>query len=348
MNHRIAVVAIGAGFATSPARAAPPPDVSPFLYQSGNVRVAISCADAFLTPDRGLQVTLDGMPLRPGRTNYVTSESTDADNNTVYSSAVSDVGFLAPAGRHHLRIDGPDCIPDERDLDVPGAWTMHLDGRLAIANRDLLGPTGAPDGITLVLGAFSSTYPAALRTGVTSTAPTSYSLDATSAHGGWISTGIERRHFVFAADVATGWGSLAGTVTRIPDPRFPTTPPAAVPMTGSFLASSLALRLGARIPLGSISLAAGSGIGGALWITTSAHLDRTATTEFVEAPEGASATWFVPVWATATVKPSCDWGVQVLASTNVEPTSDGVTFTVGAMYQPSASCAEPVGVRESP
>jgi hypothetical protein len=65
------------------------------------------------------------------------------------------------------------------------------------------------------------------------------------------------------------------------------------------------------------------------------------------APDGIDATFYLPVWASATIKPTCNWGAQVSGQYDVHPssmTTNDVQITAGILYQPSDACSDPVGV----
>jgi hypothetical protein len=65
------------------------------------------------------------------------------------------------------------------------------------------------------------------------------------------------------------------------------------------------------------------------------------------APDGIDASVYLPVWASATIKPTCNWGAQVTGQYDVHPssmTTNDVQITAGILYQPSDSCSEPAGV----
>ena len=64
---------------------------------------------------------------------------------------------------------------------------------------------------------------------------------------------------------------------------------------------------------------------------------------FAVSPPPTDGDVYVPVWASLTVKPACNFGVQLLASYDVVPgqaVEDRVTIAAGLMFQPSNACAE--------
>jgi hypothetical protein len=65
-------------------------------------------------------------------------------------------------------------------------------------------------------------------------------------------------------------------------------------------------------------------------------------------PAGADASFYVPLWAAFTVKPSCDVGLQLLAQYDVRPTSlsaSSAVVGVGLLLQPSDACRQAPGIR---
>ncbi len=333
-----------------------PLPLAPFLYFDGNLRVDIHCAESFATPDRGLRVTVDDAPLEPLHINGYASTAYD-ENGVPYSTwSDTDVGYVAPPGVHRVRLSVPGCVDDVRELDIRGDFPKLVTGRLALADDSLRGPVGAPDGGGIVMGAFTVARPGHVGTesdlwGGT----TGYTVANSDAHGTAIAFSFERRHFVFATDLAIGWGSLAGTVQTVQNPQGLTAYPAALPYTGTLGLASLAFRFGGRLALHEAALAAGSGIGGDVTIASrtideSAVMDKASI--YADAPNPIfDADWFVPLWASVTVKPWCDWGFQTTASYDVHPTAldeSGVRISAGLLYQPSASCREAPHIKVTP
>jgi hypothetical protein len=341
------------GVAPSPA-----PDLTPALYEQGNLRVAVRCAESFETPEQGLRVSLDGAgPLPPLRVNGEQWLGTDARGHLMTGWSATDVGYVAPPGLHRVHVDAPDCIPEDRDVVVSATHAERVDGRLAVARAALDGPVGAPDGFGLVLGGFTAPYPESIRSGVDSMgmSPTAYSIDPTSAQGVWLASTFERRYFALALDTTLGAGQLGGNVRSPADtPPAPGGSPGPSPFTGSFLETGLALRVGARLPLRYAALAAGSGIGGSLWLVNQATVASGGASPgqtSAMAVQGVHAAWDVPLWAAVTVKPFCGLGVQALASYDAEPSQSwhgGVMLGVGLMFQPSAACSESAGLGVRP
>ena len=105
------------------------------------------------------------------------------------------------------------------------------------------------------------------------------------------------------------------------------------------------MRAGGRIPLREISLSAGAGVGGDMIITSAQGTDKTSVTE---APSGLDGDWYIPLWTQVTFKPSCNWGAALYASYDVHPTArdeSAPMFGANMIYEPSAACSEPAGLR---
>lgn len=354
--RRLAALAALVIFSAASLARADVPQLSPNLYERGNLRVAIACAgNGLLDPVAGLRLTLDGEPLRALHVNDVASVGVDDDGNEYVASAVTDVGFLAPAGHHHLRIEAPDCDPDERDVDLSAVYAVHVEGRLA-ARAELRSPTAAPDGFGFAIGGTTFAFPRALASGTNNVGlfATSYTTDPSSAQGVWVSMQVDRRAWTFAFDTSFMGGSVTGTVTSTSSDPVIMNVPGPFPYSGSFIENASVFRFGGRVPWGNLSLSAGSGLGGALVIRTSSHVDTGSTPSydtFATAPDGADVDWWLPVWASLSVKPACNWGVQALASYDLHPTTfdaSAPSFALGLLYQPSSACSEPAGMTVSP
>jgi hypothetical protein len=326
----------------SPARA---DEIAPAMYAGGNLRVAVTCAESFGSVDNGLRVAIDGNYVRPLRTNAISNVTLDSNNNQVVLTVPTDVGFVVPPGHHHMRVEMPDCEADDREIDVSPSHARFVEGRLLLANDSLKGTVGAPDGFGLVLGGYTMGLPRSLLSGSGpdwARSPTAYTIDPASTHGLWLVTSVERRYFTFALDSMWGWGSANGHIAA--NDSSPATD-----FSASMLQWSMALRIGARLPLRYASLAAGSGIGFSLWIFN--HTDAANRAAMTDAVSNVNAVWQVPLWASLTIKPACGWGIQGLASYGVQPTrsdASSLFLGIGILFQPSASCSETPGVDVSP
>lgn len=311
-----------------------------FAEPSGNLRVDVHCADYWATPERGLAVTIDGRPERASATNGTTLAAVAIDANGLASGPYTtweptDVGFEVTPGAHRLTVEAPGCRSVERDIWVDAQGPSFVSGRLPIDDASLAGTVGAPDGLGLSLGAWRQRLPMP----PTSALMTRYEYDDASMIGGSFTFSYERRYFAFAVDTAIGRAQLHGVATYVgANPGvFSDT---SSTFTGSVFESRLALRAGVRAPLRSVALAAGSGLGGSVRMT-SATLDHAATRAMP--PDDVAPSWFVPLWAALTLKPACDWGAQVLAQYEVHPTSAADNHSiVGAalVWQPSRACSE--------
>jgi hypothetical protein len=276
----------------------------------------------------------------------VTGYAVDEDGNSYAVTSVSDYGYLAPPGERVLRLEAPGCAPDEQRVHVSASHAKHVDGRLAIADDWLQGPAGAPDGFGLAMGGFSMSVPGSVARGTSTFVnhATPYAIDGARISGLVLSTSFERRFLALALDTMWGYGSFSGSVS-------PAGASGPLSMTGNLLRWSARLRIGARLPLGRVSLAGGSGLGGGMWVVNRATVDESTYGGFTETPQGVHGSWSLPLWASATFKPACDWGVQVIGSYDLEPThTDQSALFLGAalLWQPSAACAEPERVRVTP
>lgn len=333
---------------TSIARAEP--KVLPHLYATGNLRVDVACADYAATPERGLAITLDGTPIEALRTNGATGIAW-SENGPYSVWEPTDIGFLVEPGRHRVTIAAPGCAPTMLDVDAPADHAELATGRLAIADGALLGPVGAPNGFGLTLGILSGPAMNGPSDHGIGGFATGYTYDpGNTSRSAWIGMSIERRHVAFSIDNLFGYGTTSGTAVQTmtigPDPD-----PGPFHFTGDTYQFAMTARFGARIPLHDVALAAGSGIGFQSWFISTKLTDATTTDLFVDPPDTIDASWIVPLWAGATIKPSCNWGVQVLAQYDIHPTAtqaDGLELGAGFLYQPSDACSTAPGVRVAP
>jgi hypothetical protein len=307
-----------------------------------NLRVAVRCAYYKATPDHGLQLTVDGVP-QPGVVNYSFSDYTDNDGNLQTVSHVDDVGFNVAPGTHHLVLATPDCVPDERDVAISATQMTNLRGRMVLSNSWLGGTVGSPNGWGLFVGGFYAYTPSS--SGINSDDYTSWSAGPGSSDGVLFGLSFERRYLALGFDWGIGGGSISGNATSIDSEA----PPESTGFTQSYLHMMWRGRIGARLPLGMVSLAAGSGLGAEISIST--------TTTFTNPDAGDLGIWdaiggfFLPMWATATFKPFCNGGIEAIATYDVHPfatSADAFSLGLGFVYQPSRSCNEPVGITTGP
>ena len=91
---------------------------------SGSLRVDVRCADYWATPDRGLLVTVDGVPTTPAGTNGATISGFALDEAGNVSGPYSvwtptDVGFDVAPGPHRVAVDAPGCASLVSDARSP-------------------------------------------------------------------------------------------------------------------------------------------------------------------------------------------------------------------------------------
>ncbi|HEY1551992.1 MAG TPA: hypothetical protein VGG28_29400 [Kofleriaceae bacterium] len=318
-------------------------NVAPWIARKGNLRLSIVCAESWVTPNDGLGVSVDGRPTDAQGLNGSWGNYTDSDGNNGETWNASDTGYLLQPGPHHVSITSPGCAPSEFDMTADPLHSTHAIGRLAVDDWSLQGPVGAPNGISLTGGLILMPTPQ----GSTSNPEfsTNYSFGPqTMADGGFISLGWEHRNFAFAFDQAFASGSISGAATSTLN-AFPGEPSQTSPFSGSVFDWRSQLRVGARLPLQYVALAGGSGIGLDAWFYSA---QTTSNQSLASPPNGADGSLYLPLWAAATVKPSCDWGVQAIGQYDVHPGSmdtNGFTLMAGVTFQPSASCREAPGVR---
>jgi len=305
---------------------APVAEVSRRVYQQGNLELSIACADEPATPAGGLTVTADGLPQIARRV------------DDLWSAEASTSYLLAP-GRHHIQISVPGCAPSAFDVDAFPDQVQHASGRLAVSDWSLAGPVGAPNGFGTAFGAWLARGPSGTSTnyfGQTATFD-----GAHGGEGGFVSFSHERRNLVMAWDLGFATAPISGTEAG--PSVFGSEAPQS--FTGTAYMSTAQYRVGARVPLEELSLAAGTGIGLDWWIQSTALTGSQTTGLF--APDGVDATFYFPMWATATIKPTCNWGAQVMGQYDVHPTAmttNGVEIMAGLIYQPSDACSESAGV----
>lgn len=319
--------------------------VAPGLYADGNLRVAAYCAERTqpLMPQDGLRVLLDGKkePEKPLHANFVTTMGTQTVNNhtvPVVMQDVTDVGFVVPAGAHHLSIEAPDCATVETDVKLSATHATSVTADMEVDAPTLKGPAGAPAGFAWLIGGYGMTIPRSLL----------YQQQVTTIDGspfggaGMLGFTYEHRFFTIGMQYGVGAGSYSGSLGSY---RF----------SGSQFQNMVEIRSGARLPLRYAALMAGAGLGGSMWIG-SFKVDESSgpsagSTSIPTIEGGVNLTWHVPLWAAVDLKPFCDWGVQVSGAYNAQPTDMNGSWTMLAaslLWQPSPSCARTAGVSVSP
>ena len=293
------------------------------LSERGNLRVALACADrSLVTPEDGLQVSVDGVALTALRENLRDTLTVDGGGESVLTTVLTDVGFFVTPGRHHVTFAAPGCAADQRELEVSGIYAERVEGRLSIADGALRGAAVAPDGFGFTIGTMATPLPPAVST------------TRVTVPGIWLSSSIERRSWLIAGDATSGWSSLTEAN------------PAA--SSGSVWGTAVAVRVGRRITYDRYALAAGTGIGVGVWI---ASVHASDPMSGMVPPDGATFDWSVPVWSAFTAKPACSWGVQALATYDVRPTNLGASslaLAIGLQWQPSQACSSSPGLVTSP
>ncbi len=251
-------------------------------------------------------------------------DTTNTDNcTTTYTPETTTTTSIPYATYDVLR------VPAERWAELPGAL-----------RPDAYDPAhhtpAAADGLGLVFGGFEAPQLAAPTGTSGDVFPTAYSQSAGRLGGLWLAMSRSHGSSELALDLRLGGGSYEGMAANTEQ----STP--AVHYTGTMFGSALALRAGQRIAWQNVALAAGVGVAGALW-SGMASVDPQAPVPagFVEPPGGASADFYLPVWSSLTVKPSCSWGIQGLAEYDVRPLDTGASapsLAVGVIWQPATAC----------
>ena len=325
---------------------APPPTPSASTVLSAlpppNLLVSIACAQLpFVTPDTGLRLTVDGKLLSLGRTDFALSTMLTPHGHEVAVTVPTDVAYAAPPGIHQLRIAAPGCADMNRTVQISPIMPIVLEGSLP-TNPNLRGPVDAPDSFGFAIGGFYSSFPKVMTSGAVSSVadnPGHYAIDHSTAAGLSLSSGWDWRYVTMRIDGRFGLGSYSGEATPATNLGDPTARPA--PLSGSLFTSSLAVRIGARLPLHYVALSAGSGIGGSVWTLMGAKIDGDANADTSNL-HGITGIWEVPLWASVDLKPMCDWGVELTGSYDVAPTnldSNTVTFGAALLWQPSGACS---------
>jgi hypothetical protein len=194
----------------------------------------------------------------------------------------------------------------------------------------------AADGWGITFGGFQRAFTGKTSGNSGDVFPTAYTADVPALQGGWLSASLVRGSTELAFDMGIGGTSFSGTARNTADHT------ATVGYTGTYVGQEVAFRLGKRIAWDRFALAAGVGIAGAWWSAPDTKVDPAAPIMdvFVQ-PTETVAELFTPVWASLTVKPSCNWGVQGLAEYDVHPfgdTPDVPALALGLIYQPATAC----------
>ena len=313
------------------ASAQPEPRVAPNLYGTGNLRISMACANYDAVPQAGLRVSVDGAELKALRSNGMFGTAYDDDGNPYSTWTTTDTGYLANAGEHHITVTAPGCEQRSADVVLAADHAEVISGRLAVSDPDWMGTVAVPNGGGITMGMVSMPTPTSARSDDISGDRYGYDPVGTSL-GGWLSTSWERGSWEIAQDLQFAVGSISGTV-------------AAGGSINSFAGNtyqwSHAWRVGRRIALRDVSFGGGLGLGYNVWFDNSSS----------NGPNNVDGSWFVPVWAAVTIKPSCHWGVQGLAEYNVHPTAtdnDAMAFGVGVIYQPNDACSQPPSFHVAP
>jgi hypothetical protein len=302
------------------------------------LHVAVRCAHELATPDDDLQLRVDGVP-QLGTTEHVQAAPRDPSSAFYYTDDVAGGTFTLAPGHHRLQIATPDCAPIERDVLISPGGSTTISGRLAVTNPRLLGTVGAPDHLGVIAGFFYAAAPAT--SGTDADKESSWTASSARPIGGWLGLTFERRYLAAAFDWDIGATDVSGVTTNIDPQRAAES--IAYTQRGWYM--RWAGRVGARLPLHDVALAAGTGLGLELGMPEAAQLEMPTMEDL-----GARESWrgfFVPVWGSVTYKPVCDFGFVALASYDVHPFaigSDAVSFAIGATYQPSSACSQPAAV----
>jgi hypothetical protein len=307
---------------------------------TGNLRVAVACAETIATPERGLVVRVDGAPVAPSAIN---SHVVMVSHHGAYVPVLEldDIGYDTSPGVHRVEIGATSCASESFDATIDPGHSELASGRLAITDRALTGTVGAPNGFGFVIGAWVGHAPGSpVNSGPVALDETATADSDHGMAGGMISTTLERRHLAMAVDLMFGAGGSSGRVSGEP----PFTTGQTQPYAGTIYDSRMQVRFGARAALGTIAIAAGSGLGFELWRADNAVADPTSA---LYAPDGGDANIYFPMWTALTVKPACDIGMQLLAQYDVYPTSmasNSAVIGVGLLVQPSDACRQPPGI----
>ena len=188
------------------------------------------------------------------------------------------------------------------------------------------------DGSGLSFGAFTATYPGATSGTSGETFSTTYIATPAQARGLWLAWSRDPGPIAYAVDLRIGGGSIAGTAMRASS---------AVPVAyrQGFGGTALVFRLGKRLAWRNFAWSAGTGLGGAIWI--SGQATTVGSDGFIEPGNTFVPDLYAPLWTAVTFKPSCDWGVQGLAEYDARPfdfAASSSSFSAGLIWQPASAC----------
>lgn len=303
----------------------------------GDLRVDVRCADTWATPETGLTVLVDGVPTPALGENGLSGFELAVYHHIatpIWTWNPTDIGFPAGPGPHRVAIQAPGCALLTQDVAIAPDRATFISGRLPVDDPRLDGPTGAPNGFGISLGAVMRARPAH---GTTNDLfQSTYAFDQTTLQGGALALSYEHRALAFAVDMAFATGTNSGTSMYQQSTRST--------FTGSEYDSRFGARVGARLPMHEVAFAAGTGVGMDMIISS----ETTTMQTLALTPSGLDADLYVPLWAQLTMKPGCSWGATLYASYDVHPAAteeSAPSFGASLLFQPSAACSEPSGLR---
>lgn len=217
--------------------------------------------------------------------------------------------------------------------------------------RRLRGPVDSPDGFSLVAGGFYTTFPKQLlsiSTAYVGAQSGQLTIDDAHAEGAVLSLGGDSEHSSARLDIGFGTGSYSGSLPAtsvggaksLPSSRAASS--SAVGVDGDLVATTIAFRLGARLPSRYVAFAAGGGLGASVSFFNDLRVSSAPNVSAGTVME-PSAIWDVPLWASVDLKPACDWGIEIGASYNLQPlNTDESTVSVqaGVLFQPASACSQ--------
>lgn len=306
--------------ATARAQMSPPASVAP-VATAASPTPTPTPTPLLVVPPRDASVVVDGS----GRA------ALDCDDGAGATVTVRAGAVTVRPRRRPRRCDAAEdyCGTDRCDVRPPDSiaspYALPALESPQLTYPDLSGPTDYPDGAATRLGGFQSSMATKLHWD-------NFTIDPATAYGLFLGSGVERRHFISAFDLAFALGSFSA---EKPVPSTPWTPASTLSGTGTIFASALDFRLGPRLPLGYVALAAGGGLGASVigFIPDSSSTALAGINAHVLAD--------VPLWASVELKPSCDWGIELQASYQVHPSDTQANqLLVGAnfVFENSEAC----------